>query len=159
MSDNEAEFFGRLIVALPECYIFPQVAMTALLEATSTDKKKAHSDRLRIAQQRIDYVICDRQCRVIAVVELDDRTHSRVKDQVRDSRLEQAGVRVVRFQSKTKPSKDELRNAVLLADGILSVPLFAESKDHTTSKEFQNRALDASSGVIFDAKAEPERKS
>lgn len=113
MTDNEAEFFGRLIAALPDHYIFPQVAMSALIESASSDKKKAHSDRLRVAQQRVDYVICDRNNQVIAVVELDDQTHSRVKDQVRDARLLQAGIRTVRFQSKGKPGVDAVRAAIL----------------------------------------------
>jgi hypothetical protein len=112
MTDNEAEFFGRLVVALPDHYIFPQVSMSALIEAATSDNKKAHSDRLRIAQQRVDYVVCDRSCKVVAVVELDDRTHSRTKDQVRDARLQQAGHHTVRFQSKSKPSVDALRAAI-----------------------------------------------
>lgn len=113
MTDNEAEFFGRLVVALPDHYIFPQVAMTALIEAASGDSKTAHGDRLRIAQQRADYVVCDRRCRVVAVVELDDKTHSRAKDKIRDGRLQQAGLRTVRFQSTSKPSAEALRAAVL----------------------------------------------
>lgn len=113
MTGNEAEFFGRLVVALPAYYIFPQVAMTALIEAASRDKKQAHADRLRIAQQRADYVVCDRRCSVVAVVELDDRTHSRSKDKIRDARLQQAGIRTVRFESKSKPSAQVLRAAVL----------------------------------------------
>jgi hypothetical protein len=113
LTDNEAEFFGRLVVALPDHYIFPQVAMSALIESTSRDKKKAHGDRLRVAQQRVDFVICDRSIQVIAVVELDDQTHSRVKDQVRDARLLQAGIRTVRFQSKGKPGVDAIRAAIL----------------------------------------------
>lgn len=113
MTDNEAEFFGRLVVALPEHYIFPQVAMTALIEAASRDKKTAHGDRLRIAQQRADFVVCDRSCKVVAVVELDDRTHSRIKDKTRDARLQQAGIRSVRFQSTSKPSPAAVRAAVL----------------------------------------------
>ena len=115
MSDNELEFFGRLIAALPEHYIFPQVAMSALLEASSSDKRVAHSDRLRIAQQRIDYVVCNKRCEVIAVVELDDRTHSRAKDKVRDGRLEQASIKTGRFQSRQKPTADAIRAAVLPA--------------------------------------------
>lgn len=118
MTENEAEFFGRLVVALPDHYIFPQVAMTALIEAASKDKKTAHSDRLRIAQQRTDFVVCDRSCRVVAVVELDDRTHSRSKDKIRDARLEGAGLRSVRFQSTSKPSVGALRAAVLLAGTV-----------------------------------------
>jgi len=121
MTENEAEFFGRLAVALPDHYIFPQVAMTALIEAASGDKKTAHSDRLRIAQQRTDYVVCDRSCRVIAVVELDDRTHSRAKDSIRDGRLQQAGLRTVRFQSNNKPSAEALRAAVLSPAAVTPV--------------------------------------
>jgi hypothetical protein len=113
MTDNEAEFFGRLVVALPDHYIFPQVAMSALLDTTSSDKKTAHSDRLRIAQQRIDYVVCTKSCEVVAVVELDDKTHSRAKDQLRDARLEQGGIRTVRFQSRSKPGVEAIRTMIL----------------------------------------------
>ncbi|MGB9109742.1 MAG: DUF2726 domain-containing protein [Telluria sp.] len=113
MTDNEAEFFGRLVVALPDHYIFPQVAMSALLDTTSSDKRTAHSDRLRIAQQRIDYLVCTKRCEVVAVVELDDKTHSRAKDQLRDTRLEQAGIRTVRFHSRSKPAVDAIRATIL----------------------------------------------
>lgn len=123
MTDNELEFFGRLVAALPDHYIFPQVAMTALLEASSGDKKIAHSDRLRIAQQRIDYVVCNKGCEVIAVVELDDRTHSSAKDKVRDGRLEQASIRTVRFQSRQKPAAEAIRAAVLPVVQPVPVPV------------------------------------
>jgi hypothetical protein len=113
LTDNEEEFFGRLVVALPDHYIFPQVAMSALLQTASSDGRKAHGDRLRIAQQRVDYVVCTRSCEVVAVVELDDRTHSQAKDQLRDSRLEQAGIRTVRFQARQKPKVDAIRAMVL----------------------------------------------
>lgn len=112
MTDNEREFFERLVLALPDHYIFPQVAMSALIQSASTDIKKAHTDRLRIAQQRVDFVICNRAGKVVAVVELDDRTHSVTKDKIRDTRLQQAGLRVLRFQSKNKPAVDALREAV-----------------------------------------------
>jgi hypothetical protein len=125
MTDNEMEFFGRLVTALPDHYIFPQVAMSALLDPASTDRKKAHSDRLRIAQQRIDYVVCNRRCEVVAVVELDDKTHSHVKDKVRDDRLAQGGIRTVRFQSRQKPSVDTIRAAV-----YPSVPPVPAPVDH-----------------------------
>lgn len=113
MTENETEFFGRLIVALPDHYIFPQVSLSALIEAAAKDKKRAYSDYLRIAQQRVDYVVCDRSCQVVAVVELDDKTHSGKKDQVRDARLREAGIRTVRFQSRSKPTVEAVRAAVL----------------------------------------------
>lgn len=113
MTENELEFFGRLVAALPNHYVFPQVAMSALIEATSSNRKLAQGDRLRIAQQRADYVVCTRQGEVVAVVELDDKTHSRAKDQLRDARLEQAGIRTVRFQSRQKPSPAAIFVAVV----------------------------------------------
>ena len=115
MTENEAEFFGRLIVELPDCYVFPQVALSALIQAATTDKKRAYSDHLRIAQQRVDYVVCDRGCQIIAVVELDDRTHPHAKDAVRDGRLLQAGIRTVRFQSRSKPTAEVIRAEVFPA--------------------------------------------
>ncbi|SHH10509.1 DUF2726 domain-containing protein [Massilia sp. CF038] len=127
MSENELEFFGRLVAALPDHYIFPQVAMSALLEAASSDKKTAHSDRLRIAQQRADYIVCTKNCDLVAVIELDDRTHSTAKDQLRDSRLEQAGIRTVRFQSRAKPTVDVLRAAIVgqtsMAAAVQAAPM------------------------------------
>lgn len=121
MTENEMEFFGRLVAALPEHYIFPQVGMTALLESAAIDRGHAHSDRLRIAQQRIDYVVCNRRCEVVAVVELDDKTHSSAKDQVRDGRLAQGGFRTVRFESRQRPSPGVIRAAVLPA--VVPVPV------------------------------------
>lgn len=113
MTDNEEEFFGRLVVALPDHYIFPQVAMSALLDPASSDRSTAYGDRLRIAQQRVDYVVCTRRCEVVAVVELDDKTHSHAKDELRDARLEQAGIRTIRFQARNKPKVEAIRNLIL----------------------------------------------
>jgi very-short-patch-repair endonuclease len=45
---------------------------------------------------------------VVAIIELDDRTHSPERDKERDALLETAGYRVLRFQSKQKPSIDEI---------------------------------------------------
>jgi len=120
MTANELEFFGRLLSALPGHYVFPQVAMSALIEAASGDKKKAYGDRLRIAQQRADYVVCTAAGEVVAVIELDDRTHSQAKDQLRDARLEQAGIRTVRFQSRNKPTPAAIHVAIFGAPVAVS---------------------------------------
>lgn len=123
MTANELEFFGRLVTALPGHYVFPQVAMSALIEAASSDKKKAHGDRLRIAQQRADYVVCTAGGEVVAVIELDDRTHAQAKDQLRDARLEQAGIRTVRFQSRNKPTPAAIHVAIFGAPAVAPAPL------------------------------------
>lgn len=128
MTENELEFFGRLVAALPQHYVFPQVAMSALLKPASGSTATRNRDRLRIAQQRIDYVICDRRCDVVAVVELDDRTHQRAKDQLRDRRVQQAGIRTLRFDSRAKPSADAIRSAILPAAAQATSPVEAGSR-------------------------------
>ena len=50
--------------------------------------------------------------KVVAIVELDDRTHSNDKDGKRDAMLEQAGYKVVRWQSKKKPSTQEIADKI-----------------------------------------------
>lgn len=127
MTENEREFFGRLVVALPAHYVFPQVAMSALIVPASPDKATAHADRLRVAQQRVDFVICDRACNVTMVVELDDRTHQVAKDQRRDARLNQGAIRTVRFQSKNKPDAAAIRAAVLGPAAVAPVAMAAAS--------------------------------
>lgn len=132
MTANELEFFGRLMRALPGHYIFPQVAMSALLDPSERIQRLAYADRLRIAQQRVDYVVCDERCKVVAVVELDDRTHSSTKDALRDARLEQGAIRTIRFQSRQKPTVEAIRAAVLPSQAD-SVAVAGESEQLASS--------------------------
>lgn len=114
LTANEIEFFNRLTQALPDHYIFPQVSLGALLQpnVSGKDRKKFHSIRGTFAQKISDFVICTRDIKVIAIVELDDKTHNSEKDAKRDAMIEQAGYRVIRWNSKTKPTLDEIRQRI-----------------------------------------------
>ena len=107
MTANEKEFFERLRRALPEALIFPQVAMSVIIQPISNGKQRAIDFR-RISQKRVDYAVYDRQLALVAVVELDDRTH----DAVRDAYLASAGIQTIRFQSKAKPDEKGIRAAL-----------------------------------------------
>jgi len=105
MTDNEKEFYVRLVEALPNHYIFSQVALGALLQPNiKGNNRKYYSVRGTFSQKIADYVVCDKAMKVVAIVELDDRTHSTNKDGKRDAMLEQAGYTVVRWNSKKKPT-------------------------------------------------------
>ena len=113
MTANEIEFFGRLTRALPACFVFPQVAMSALLSpALPAGHQRYRAAFARISQKRIDYVIYDGQMTLLCVVELDDRTHDVKKDAVRDGMLSRAGIRTIRWHSKRKPSLADIATAV-----------------------------------------------
>lgn len=107
---NEAEFFRRLQRALPAFAVFPQVSFAALLTDDGRLTAKARwSVRARFDRKIADFVICDRHTlQVVAIVELDDRTHSASADRQRDAITRAAGYQTIRFQSKQKPTEAEI---------------------------------------------------
>lgn len=114
MTPNEVEFFGRLTSALPGRFVFPQVAMSALIKpALPASDKRFRAAFARISQKRVDYAICDANLGLICVVELDDRTHNAGKDAVRDAMFASAGIRTIRWHSKKKPTVAEIALAIL----------------------------------------------
>lgn len=110
LTENEKEFYQRLKRALPDHEVFPQVAMGAVL-APSVDRRsrRYHQIRGTFSQKIIDFLICDASLKIVAVVELDDRTHNAARDEKRDAMLHRANYRVVRWHSKKKPSEVEIR--------------------------------------------------
>lgn len=113
LTANEIEFYTRLTQALPDHHIFPQVALGALLQPNvKGDNRKYYSVRGTFAQKVADYVICNKDIKVVAIVELDDKTHNNDKDAKRDAMLEQAGYKVIRWNSKQKPSIEEIQQKI-----------------------------------------------
>lgn len=108
LTDNEREFFTRLVNALPQYRVLPQVSFGALL-VPAVSGKDYNATRATFSQKIADFVVCDAAMQVIAIVELDDRTHNADKDAKRDAMLEDAGYVVVRFQSRHKPDAAKIR--------------------------------------------------
>jgi len=110
LTPNETEFFNRLQRALSSYHVFPQVPFAALLTVDRKLSGKAHrSIRNRFDRKIADFVVCDRlSLTVIAIIELDDRTHDAKADRDRDAITEAAGYKTFRFQSKKKPSEAEI---------------------------------------------------
>lgn len=108
MTNNEIEFFQRLIKAFPQYYVFPQVSLGAILAAAEIDAAQRNGTRMTFAQKMADYVICNQQMKIVAIVELDDKTHNKEKDDKRDNMLQTAGYKTIRFESKHKPTVEEL---------------------------------------------------
>ena len=85
------------------------MAFGALLQSVRNNKKEYYRARGTFSQKIADYVICNREMYVLAVVELDDRTHQKDKEARRDAMLEQAGCKVIRWNSKSKPTAEQIR--------------------------------------------------
>ena len=114
LTANELEFYKRLRHALPEYHVLPQVSLAALMEPVTTDPSSRRAALNRIAQKRVDYVIAERgDLHVLALVELDDRTHRASRDADRDSLTASAGYVTHRFSSTRKPTAPAIREQVL----------------------------------------------
>jgi len=65
--------------------------------------------RAQFDRKIADFVICERgTLNVVALVELDDRTHDVKADRQRDAVTKAAGYQTIRYQSRQKPSEAEI---------------------------------------------------
>lgn len=107
LSNHEKTMFGEIRQAVPECQIFVQVALSAILWT------KSQATRNRFNRLIADYVITDNNFNILAVIELDDKSHDnrQEKDAERDAMLREAGYKVLRY--RYMPSKEQLRKDIL----------------------------------------------
>lgn len=106
LTEREQPMFFRLRQAFPDDVVLAQVAFSALLTA------KDLPTRQRFNRKVADFVVATKAFEVLAVIELDDASHRgrEVHDSKRDSMLEQAGYRVLRF--KHLPNVVDIQQAV-----------------------------------------------
>lgn len=117
LTQNEQEFLCRLEDAVPELRFHARVAMGSLLDpaAPRTENEKEFF-RLRgmFSQKMVDFVAQSRNGgNVVAIIELNDRTHDASKDAKRDSMLSNAGYKIIRWQSRMRPSPAAIRYELL----------------------------------------------
>lgn len=115
MTANEREFYQRLLAAFPDCEIWPQVPILALLRPDAKEGSRTFWVAFKqISNMRVDWVIV-RDMEVVAVIELDDRSHDAKRDARRDQILKSCGYRVIRFQSNKRPEPQQIYEAVFSA--------------------------------------------
>ena len=117
LTANEMEFLGRLEAAVPEFRFHAQVAMGALIEPAVSQKQDAKmfwSLRGMFAQKIVDYVAQDRATGdIVAIIELDDKTHNAEKDAKRDAMTASAGYKTIRWHSAKRPTVAAIRAELL----------------------------------------------
>jgi hypothetical protein len=112
MTENEREFYERLLAACPDCQIWPQVPILALVRPDAKEGSRAFWMAFkRISNTRVDWAIV-KDLEVLAIVELDDRSHDARKDAQRDRILKSCGYRVVRFNSSRRPDPRQIHEAI-----------------------------------------------
>ena len=107
MTSHEKVMFGVLKEAVPECHIFVQVALGGILWTSS------YATRNKFSQKIADFVITDQNFTILAVIELDDKSHNgkEDKDAERDAMVREAGYKALRYPSI--PAIGKLRSDIL----------------------------------------------
>ena len=97
MTAREREVISMIETAVPHCRVHAQVAMAAIVDCTGgLTRAQRASTRNRFDRKIVDFVLEDRASGdVLAIVELDDRTHSTAKDRARDEIAARAGYRTI----------------------------------------------------------------
>ncbi|WP_313082006.1 DUF2726 domain-containing protein [Pulveribacter sp.] len=95
MSQREQAMYNRLVGALPQARVLAQVSFGALLSA------RTRAIRSTFDRKIADFVICDPAMQVLAIIELDDKSHrdKEGQDGYRDAMLVNAGYRILRYSN------------------------------------------------------------
>ena len=115
LTQPEQTLYFRLVQALPDHIILAQVQLSQLLGVKKGNGYQAWSNRIN--RMSADFVVCNKDSSIVAVIELDDATHQRedrqTADAKKDKALGSAGIRVVRWQAKAIPDLATIQRAFM----------------------------------------------
>jgi very-short-patch-repair endonuclease len=122
LSVPEQVLYHRLVSALPDHIVLAQVQLSRVLGVKKGFNIQAWNNRIN--RLSLDFLICEKDARVVAAIELDDCTHARSDRQEADARkvkaLTAAGVPLLRWQATALPDVATIRQAILNSTGHVS---------------------------------------
>ena len=131
LSPIEQKLYQRLVRAFPEHVVLAQVAFSQLVGVKKGENFTAIWNRYN--RLTADFVLCTKDFRTVAVLELDDRSHDSPARQDADRRkaaiCEAAGLALHRLNVNPLPNESELR-ALLNLPSLPQRALVFNLKDH-----------------------------
>ncbi|GIW31501.1 MAG: hypothetical protein KatS3mg071_1675 [Meiothermus sp.] len=105
LTQPEQVLYYRLVEALPDHLVLAQVQLSRLLGVKRGNDYQAWLNRIN--RMSADFVVCNKDGSVVAVIELDDQSHQKAERQAADTKkdkaLSSAGIRVIRWQARVLP--------------------------------------------------------
>jgi very-short-patch-repair endonuclease len=131
---TDRERAARTIIerVLPHTRVHVQVAMGALLQTErGYNRRETLRTRNRFSQKIVDFVIEDRASgAILALVELDDRSHNALRDRIRDTMTAAAGYRTIRLPSGRLTQADIAHHLLPIQPAIMApAPMAGLSHD------------------------------
>jgi uncharacterized protein DUF2726 len=132
LSPPQTLLYYLLRSELPDHLVFAQITLASVLDTAAGVAEHARAEMARrLADHRVDFVICDRRMHPVAVLKLQtspDGTSNELSSAQRW--LDEAGVRYVEIDARALPRKEAVR-AVALGEGEPSVK--AETSTETAA--------------------------
>jgi Protein of unknown function (DUF2726) len=123
LSNPEQILYFRLCKALPHHIVLAQVALSRMLGVNKGSNFGAWFNR--ISRMSVDFVLCSKDCTIVAVIELDDASHKKANrlaaDAKKDKALKSAGIRVLRWQMNSIPDEVEIKAMFSQAEQIVAL--------------------------------------
>lgn len=101
-------FYGRLLRALPNCYIFPQVELSAIMEPLSINQKQKVADLDQLQGRKVDYAIFDASLGLLCVIELSSQVNPEENTASNAEYLKSAGIKNIRWGRHPLPSYEQI---------------------------------------------------
>lgn len=113
----EQVLYFRLVEALPNQIVLAQVQLSQVVGIKKGPYWQTWFNK--ISRKSLDFLICGKDSRVIAAIELDDKSHDdkerAVKDADKDAALNAAGIKIIRWKVKELPSVETIQQALQFA--------------------------------------------
>lgn len=123
LSTPEQVLLHRLIKALPEHIILAQVQVSQVLGVHKGFNFNAWNNRIN--RLSYDFVVCNKDGSVFAVIELDDKSHEREDrieaDRRKDRATASAGIRMIRWHVKSMPDESTIKSAFIPVSILVDV--------------------------------------
>lgn len=122
LSQPEQILYFRLIQALPEHVILAQVQLSQILGIKKGNNYQSWLNRIN--RMSADFVVCNKDTSIVAVIELDDATHlrkdRRKTDAKKDKALASAKVRIIRWHVRSIPDINTIQSCFII-NGIQEI--------------------------------------
>jgi hypothetical protein len=114
LSPPETLLYLLLKTGLPDYHVFAHVALRAVLDAAPAVTGSARNEHMRrLSVHAVDFLVCDRALKPIAVVEFARHGEPDGTAGSRESWIGSAGLRYLSFEPAALPRKEALRAMVL----------------------------------------------
>ena len=113
LGQAETLLYYLLKTGLPGYEVFANVSLASVIGASGSGHEREQQLR-RLAQYRLDFVVCDKSMRILAVVEMDSAVAAvgAGEQQFKADCLKRAGIRLVRVNPAALPKREQIRALV-----------------------------------------------